>query len=123
MNGNKFLIDTNVVINHLAGNTNIERLLDNATVYISAVTFSELLSKKDLTSNEEAVVRSYIQATHVIHTNDLICEMAGQIRRNKKIKMPDAIIAATCFFLDIPLVTFDDDLDNIPDLKIIKLSL
>jgi predicted nucleic acid-binding protein len=49
--------------------------------------------------------------------------MAGQIRRNKKIKMPDAIIAATCFFLDIPLVTFDDDLDNIPDLKIIKLSL
>jgi predicted nucleic acid-binding protein len=54
------LIDTNVVINHLAGNTSIERLLDNETVYISAVTFSEPLSKIDLTSNEEAVVRSYI---------------------------------------------------------------
>lgn len=122
MSGNRFLIDTNVIIYHLAGNSNIESLLDNAVLYISALTFTELLSKKELTSNEEQVVRSYIQATHIIHTNDFICEMAAEIRRTRGIKLPDAMIAATCFFLDIPLVTFDSDLDNIPDLKIIKLS-
>src|SRR5947208_3102596 len=119
MSGNKFLIDTNVIIYHLAGNSDVERLLDNAVLYISALTFAELLSKRGLTSSEEQIVRSYIQSIYIIHTNDFICEVAADIRRAKKIKLPDAIIAATCFFLDIPLVTFDSDLDNIPDLKII----
>jgi len=123
MNGNKFLVDTNVIIYHLAGDKNIESLLDDSVLYISALPFAELLSKQGLTNEEEVLIRAYIQATHIIHTNDFICELAADIRRNKKIKLPDAIIAATCFFLDIPLVTFDNDLDNIPDLKIIKLSL
>ncbi|MFO8017345.1 MAG: hypothetical protein R6U96_01815 [Promethearchaeia archaeon] len=33
--------------------------------------------------------------------------------------MPDAIIAATSFYLDIPLFTSDTGFNNIPDLNLV----
>jgi predicted nucleic acid-binding protein len=35
-----------------------------------------------------------------------------------KIKLPDAIVAATAIYLDVPLTTFDSDFNKIADLKI-----
>ena len=123
MNGTKLLADTNVIIYHLSGNKQVEALLENNIVYISALTFSELLSSPSLTAGEETILRQYLKAVHIIHTNDFICELAATLRRDVKIKLPDAIIAATSFFLDIPLITFDTDFDKINDIKIIKLIL
>ncbi len=53
----------------------------------------------------------------------LICEIAAGLRKNFRIKLPDAIIAATSFFLNIPLITFDETFYKIDDLKILKLDL
>ena len=123
MNGTKLLADTNVIIYHLSGNKQVETLLENNIVYISSLTFSELLSSPSLTTEEEAILRQYLKSVYIIHTNDFICEWAATLRREVKIKLPDAIIAATSFFLDIPLITFDTDFDKINDIKIIKLIL
>ncbi len=122
MNGIKILADTNVIIYHFAGNDKIENFLNNKVVYISAITYSELLSKP-LPSSEEFILKEYLNSIHIIHTNDFICEIAAGLRKSYKIKLPDAIIAATCFFLNIPLITFDDNFYKIDDLKILKLDL
>ena len=122
MNGIKILADTNAIIYHLAGNDKLEAVLNNNLVYISAITYTELLSKQ-LASNEEIVLKDYLNALHIIHTNDIICEIAADLRKSYKIKLPDAIIAATCFFLNLPSVTFDEIFFKIDDLKILKLSL
>ena len=46
MNGKKVLINTHVVIYHLSGNGSLELLLSEKELYISAITYSELLTKK-----------------------------------------------------------------------------
>ena len=38
-------------------------------------------------------------------------------------KLPDAIVAATAIYLDIPLVTFDTDFKKIDNLKLILFNL
>lgn len=38
MSGNKILVDTNIVIYHLNGDSTIEVLLDNNNVFISFIT-------------------------------------------------------------------------------------
>ncbi|SFQ53965.1 PIN domain-containing protein [Parafilimonas terrae] len=111
MSGIKILADTNAIIYHLAGNQKIETILNNNLIYISSITYAQLLSKQ------------YISSIHIIHTNDLICEIAAGLRKNFKIKLPDAIIAATSFFLNTPLITFDEVFYKIDDLKILKLDL
>src|SRR6476646_40760 len=120
MNGIKLLVDTNVIINHLAGNEQVGALLEDGLIYISALTFSELLSASSLYAEEEAIVKQYLKSVYIIHTNDFICEFAATLRRKVKIKLPDAIIAATGFFLDVPLVTFDADFEKIKTIRLIK---
>jgi predicted nucleic acid-binding protein len=122
MSGTNFLLDTNVIINHLNGNKNVEALLDGALLYISAITFTELISK-NLPQSESIILSDYLQTVHVIHTNDFICKLSAEIRKKSKLKLPDAIIAATSIFLHIPLVSFDSDFDKVDDLQIIKLIL
>jgi predicted nucleic acid-binding protein len=38
------------------------------------------------------------------------------------IKLPDAIIAATALYLDLPLLTFDSDFARVPGLKLFILE-
>lgn len=55
MSGIKVLADTNVIIYHLAGNKDLESFLNNNLIYISGITYAELLSKQ-LPSNEEIIL-------------------------------------------------------------------
>ena len=121
MSGIKVLADTNVIIYHLAGNSKIESILNNNLIYISGIAYAELLSKP-LPLNEENILKDYLSSLNIVHTNDMICEIAAYLRKNFKIKLPDAIIAATSFFLNIPLITFDEDFYKIDDLKILKID-
>ena len=45
------------------------------------------------------------------------------IKQQHPIKLPDAIIAATAIYLDMPLLTFDRGFRNISNLKLIMLDL
>lgn len=115
MSGVKLLVDTNVIIKHLAGDEKSEKTLQGALLYISSITYSELLAG-DLTKKEEIILSEYISNVHIIHTNDFICETAAGIRRRYN-------IAATGIFLRLPIVTFDNDFDAINNLQIIKLTV
>jgi predicted nucleic acid-binding protein len=37
--------------------------------------------------------------------------------------LPDAIVAATAIYLDIPVITFDTDFEKIEELKLVLLKL
>jgi predicted nucleic acid-binding protein len=123
MSGDKFVVDTNIIIYHLSGNKDVEVLLQDKVLFISSITYTELLSYGKLSPEEQRILKKYLKAIQVIHTNEFICEMAASLRRINNVKLPDAFIASTSFFLDIPLITFDKDFDKINDLRIIKLSL
>lgn len=122
MSGIKLLVDTNVIIKHLEGEKQLEAILDGALIFLSAITYAELLTGS-LTPAEKAILDAYLGDTHIVHTNNFICETAAHIRRVFRIKLPDALMAATSIFLDVPLLTFDRDFERINDLKIIKLII
>lgn len=63
---------------------------------------------------EKQVPDAYLADTHIIHTNNFICETAAQLRQAVRLKLPDALIAATGLFLDIPLLSFDSDFEKYP---------
>jgi len=120
MSGNKFVADTNVIVHHLNGSKNIEAILECSILFVSAITYAELPASSKLSPTEIKIVKEYLSMLQIVHTNEFICETAAGIRRSSKVKLPDAIVAATCFYLDIPLLSLDRDFDKIDNLKIIK---
>ncbi|MDR0811675.1 MAG: PIN domain-containing protein, partial [Paludibacter sp.] len=72
---------------------------------------------------EESIIDVLIENCFVIELTQPIKQTVKQIRKAHRIKLPDAIIAATAIYLDIPLVTFDSDFENIEDLKLILMKL
>jgi len=105
----RYLIDNNVIANYFAG-TFSEKTVDflstiiNETPYLSVVTKIEALSWRNINQAKEAVVKSFVNYSNVIPLTDVIVDKCIEIRRACRIKTPDAIIAATAIYLDLPLL-------------------
>ncbi|MCP1381822.1 PIN domain-containing protein [Runella salmonicolor] len=55
----------------------------------------------------------------LIDINTGIKEITKQIRRNYRLKLPDAIVAATAIFLGIPLISADNQFKQVKELTFI----
>ncbi|MHB2149559.1 PIN domain-containing protein [Calditrichota bacterium LG25] len=55
----------------------------------------------------------------VIDINSKIKEIAMDIRNKKRLKLPDAINAATALYLNIPLITADKEFDVLEEPQVI----
>ncbi len=122
MSGNRLFLDTNAVIYLLQGDERLEDLTKGKTIFISAVTTAELFSKS-LQTAEAKIVHQFVQDVLVIHTNDIIVRQCGELRQQTKIKIGDALIAASAIFLGVPLVSADKVFRKIEGLSFIELSV
>lgn len=122
MNGIRLLLDTNAVIYLLQGNKNVTDLVNNASIYVSAITVTELLSKQ-LKTTEEKLINLLIEDVYVVHTNDFIVREGASLRRKEKIKTPDALVAATALFVEAPLVSADKIFKKVEGLSFIELTI
>ncbi len=118
MNGRSFLVDTNIALYLLAGDSTITNVLNNSTIYLSFITQLELLGYNGISSLEQKKVNSFINDCVVVDISEDIKLKTIAIRQNFKLKLPDCIIAATAEFLDIPLLTADKDFKKIKKLSI-----
>ncbi len=96
MSGSIF-IDTNIAIYLLSGNESIADLLDGQTVCLSFVTELKLLSKPGITSDEEGQIQSFLGQCIVLDFLPSVKETIIAFRRLYRLKLPDAIVAATAF--------------------------
>ena len=88
---------------------------------ISAITEIELLCWKTATEKDIEVLHGFINDTLVIELERPIKLKTADIRKKFRIKLPDAIIAATALIYDLILVTRNaDDFKNIDGLKIVN---
>lgn len=117
---NRILVDTNIIIYHLNGDSTLETLLDEKEIFISFISEIELRNLKTITAQSGGIMETFLSYVTTIHSNDRICRYAAEIRRDKIVKTPDAIIAATSRFLAIPLVTADKSLMNVQGLNVIE---
>jgi predicted nucleic acid-binding protein len=117
MSGISVLIDTNIAIAILNGDETIAQLFDEKDVRISFITELELLSKPGLKASERKNIQSFIDDCTILDVNHSIKEITISLRQSAKIKLPDAIIAATGIFWNLPFFTRDEDFRRIPELN------
>jgi len=122
MNGIRLLCDTNPLIYLLDGNRDIAKLLDNKQIYLSVITELELFGKPNLSFHDCEIIEALLDGCFIIDINPEIKRIYREIKQRYSIKLPDAIIAATSIYLDIPLLTFDKGFKNVSNLKLIMFN-
>jgi predicted nucleic acid-binding protein len=129
MGRKNYLIDTNVAIYYfgLALSKESEKFLDQILVdsySISVINRIELLGFKGLSGNESKALNSYISNSNIFDLEENIILETIQIRKKYSIKLPDAIIAATCLVNNCSLITNNiKDFDKITGLHLVKAEM
>jgi len=125
--GIKYIWDTNTVIYYLQQQFPplAEKLIDNmvneARPAISAITEIELLCWKSAAEKDLDVLHNFIEDSLVIELEQPIKYKTADIRKKHKIKLPDAIIAATALVYELSLVSRNvSDSKNIEGLPLIN---
>ena len=123
--GIKHLWDTNTAIYYLQqqfppeGEKFMDNLLKNEHPVISAITEIELLCWKAATEKDLKILHNFINDVIVIELEQSIKLKTANIRKSHRIKLPDAIIAATALVYDLILLSRNvDDFKKIDGLKI-----
>ena len=119
MNGNKLFLDTNIILYLLGGDQTLAELLNNKQLYISVITELELLAYKDITADEENVIKEFVSQCKTITINNAVKQETIRIRKTYNTKLPDSIIIATSLYLDLPLITSDSDFKRVEELTLI----
>ena len=101
----------------------VEILKSSEWIGISVISEIEFLANPDLDENDRAIFTSFINRIEVIDLNhnkiDLL-ELILKIRKNAKIKLPDAIIAATAIHNNLKIITSDKGFRKVARLKVIE---
>ena len=120
-----YLIDTNVIANFTSVKFSekamnfLAEVIDE-TPNISVITKIEALSWRSAIPQEEATIISFVNYSDIIALSDVIVDECIIIRRNFRLKTPDAIIAATAIVNDLTLLTSDADFNRIPYLRVMN---
>jgi predicted nucleic acid-binding protein len=114
------LFDTNIIIDYLRGilkaKTELSKYDSKA---ISIITKIEILS--GITNQEvEIQVKKFLDSFEIYPVTEEISEIAVDLRRQKVLKIPDAIIWATAKANNLLLVTRDskDFPANLPEIRV-----
>lgn len=122
MSGREYLADTNILIYLFDGNTSIAELLEGQLIFVSFISEMELLSKQGLTNAQSVIIKKALKDFYHFEFNDEIKESAIEFRKKYNLKLPDAIVAATSKYLNIPLITSDKSFKKIDEISIILVS-
>ena len=121
--GKQYLMDTNAVIDYLDNKLPDKSadFIDGIVQQISVITRMELLSWQNATSKQIKVLQDFINRSVVFGLEENIILKTIELRMKYKIKLPDAIIAATALCYNMTLITRNsEDFQIIKELKIIN---
>jgi hypothetical protein len=115
------LLDTNVVLYFLGGR--LAHPLPLGQYFVSVITEIELLSYPNLSPDEETQIRDFLTKITIVGIESNIKELAIALRKQYRLKLPDAIIAATAQSLNATLFTNDVRLANLPGINIQSIQI
>lgn len=112
---NLIVLDTNVVLYFLGGR--LTNPLPSGQYFVSVITEIELLSYPSLSSDEEVQIRDFLAKITVVELERSIKDLAITFRKQYRLRLPDAIIAATAQVLNATLFTNDVRLANLTEIN------
>lgn len=117
-----YLLDTNAIIYLVNGR--LASPLPEGKYSISIITEIELLSFSGLTDEEEQQIRELLLVLDRVQLSDTVRDQAILLRRRDRLKLPDAIIAASALTQQAILLTNDQSFSAIDGLvcKALKLK-
>ncbi len=118
MSGIKYLLDTNAVIGLLNNSPTVKDLLSSVDLQpentvVSQITKLELLGYQGITLDEEKAIQAFLSVVTVLGIDSAIEAKTIELRKSHKIKLPDALVAATALANDLQLLTLDKALSTL----------
>ena len=117
----KFLLDTNVVIYLLGGR--LRHSLPQGDFGVSIITEIELLSYPGLSQADEEIARGFLAEVVRHPLTDAVRDQTISLRKQFRLKLPDALIAATALDAGAILLSNDQQLQIVPSLKVQAVEL
>lgn len=120
------VFDSNILIYHINGqlDASMEQALYRCfeqPAYISTITSMEVLSWPGHSDESVEMTTAFLEVFDEIAIDSEIKFAAIKIRRNYRLKLPDAIIAATALHLGLPLITRNvKDFKSISELRVLN---
>ncbi|AVH70298.1 type II toxin-antitoxin system VapC family toxin [Nostoc sp. 'Lobaria pulmonaria (5183) cyanobiont'] len=108
-------LDTNIVLYFLGGR--LINPLPSGEYFISVITEIELLSYPSLSLEEETQIIDFLNKITIIGIDSNIKNLTIAFRKQYKLRLPDAIIAATAKSLNATLFTNDVRLVNLTEVN------
>ena len=126
MSANEYLIDTNILIYHTSGSQVttdfITNLIANNSFNISILTKIEFLGWDRHTPEGFEKCKKLIETATIYPVDESTANKAIDLKREKKIKLADAVIAATALLNNLKLVTRNvDDFKMIEGLEVVNI--
>lgn len=117
----RYCLDTNTAIYFLAGR--LSEPLPEGEWLISVITELELRSYSFATPGDALRVAEFIGQIPVVDLTPEIKKLTIAMRREKKLKLPDAIVAATADAAQAILITNDNQLAQASGVRCVVPSL
>ncbi len=121
-------VDTNILIGYLGGDALVVDAIKHwrekgIPLFLPAIAEAETLAFSNLTPDERKLIEKFLEENFIFVPFDRsVARIAARLRRETKLKFPDAAIAATALFTHTPLVTRNiKDFRRIPELQILAI--
>ena len=124
----KYIVDTNVLIDHLRGDPKATAFLQQIEdgkiqVAVSVITEYELLSSAKLKESEVTKIEALFELMPRLAVTSHTVRIAAKFHRNYGTDLADALIAATAFLAKATLVTRNfKHFQNVRELHVQNLS-
>ena len=96
MNGNRALIDSNIIILASKNELDFQGILSHYDeFYISIISYIEVLGFSFRNKREQGMIKRLLDLFEIAELNMDVADISIAYRKKKKIKLPDAVILAT----------------------------
>jgi predicted nucleic acid-binding protein len=106
----KYLLDTNILIYYFNDDPAVQPVFDEIQAgeklaFYCPISWIELLCYPALTDTQANEIREFLRAINCISLTEAVLDCAAEIRRNYRVGLPDAAIAACALVENCVLVT------------------
>ena len=114
------LLDSNIVIYATKPGFEFLEATLSSDVCVSVITYVEVLGFPSLSATESSSLEEFLISIPLINISAPVLDFAVKLRRRRRIKLPDALVAATAVAHGYDLVTRNvDDFKWISELSVI----